>query len=236
MIFHRFCLHALVGLFLGLSSLNLYGQDSLQVQLIKYSFIFSADSSGVQPDPSQELLIKGGDLTLYYTVDGISPKYKILHGDSLSELGFLNSKTKYSITGDRALRIVGAMTVPDEVTRNGESVYLFPGDFNYEYKDSLQTVLNSKVCQVIVAKPKEVDGDEFWFSLCDSVPTAPWSYFGFLQGGWPGGLLEATHKNKHLKASFGIKAIEERQLFVPTDFFEVPSELIIEELTPPRIQ
>lgn len=214
---------------------KMQAQDSLNVYHIKYRYLFTADDPAVKPTEVQEELMKDGDLEVYFAAFNNDPKYKIFHGDSLSELGCWETMTKFVIFGGRATKIVGAMVSPDEVVMEEESLYLWPADFDYEYKEHSQTILG-KSCQVAVARPKKGgDDQEFWFSLNADMPTIPWYYFGFLQSDWYGGLLQAMRRNNTQKSSFGIRAITFGQLRVSHNFFELPTDMPVEELHPPML-
>jgi len=212
-----------------------YAQDSLNVYHIKYRYLFIADDPAAKPTEAQNEQMNNGYLNVYFTALNDKPKYKIFRGDSLSEIGCWETMTKFVIFGGKATKIVGAMVSPDEILMKGESLYLWPSDFNYEYKELSQEVLG-KSCRVMVARPKAGEGDhEFWFSLNAETPTIPWYYFGFLEEDWYGGLLQAMYRNIKQNTRFGIQALNFSQLRVPYNFFELPTDMPVEELHPPKL-
>lgn len=228
-----YCIASVTLLFLCFKT---QAQDSLNVYHIKYRYLFTADDPTAKPTEAQEELMNDGDLEVYFAAFNNDPKYKVFRGDSLTEIGWWETMTKFVVFGGRATKIVGAMVSPDEVVREGESLYLWPSDFNYEYKEHSQTILG-KSCQVMVARPKKGgDEQEFWFTLNADMPTIPWYYFGFLQSDWYGGLLQAMRRNNAQKSSFGIRAIAFGQLRVPHNFFELPTDMPVEELHPPMLR
>lgn len=212
-----------------------YAQDSLNIYHIKYRYLFTADDPATKPTEAQKEQMNDGYLNVYFSSLNDKPKYKVFRGDFLSELGCWETMTKFIIFGGRATKIVGAMVSPDEILKKGESLYLLPSDFNYEYKESPQTLLG-KSCHVMVARPKTGEDDhEFWFSLNTDMPTVPWYYFGFLQDDWYGGLLQGMYHNIKQKTRFGIQAVDFSQLRVPYDFFELPANMPVQELRPPKL-
>ncbi len=209
-------------------------QDSLDVWCITYEYVYKADDSLRKPSPMQQQAMDGGNIRVYYTTDEHDPKYKLFRGDSLREIGEWKTDTHYHIYKGLARKAVGVLALPDPVTVDGETHYLFPLDFEYAYKSATQEVLG-RPCSVIVAWPSEGNSnEEFWVSLNWEIPNMPWYYFGFLSQGFQGGLMQAMVLNRKEVTRFGIRATDVAQHRVPDDFFSLPPRIKVDELLPPQ--